>query len=297
MKRALLIVNPYSTHVTGPGITEVETALRERVEVETRFTGHPGHAVELAAAAANDSVDAILVFSGDGTYNEALNGADGRLPFGFLPGGGTSVLPRALGLPRDPVEAARQLGEALAEGRTRRITLGAVNGRRFSFSAGLGFDGEAVRRLNALGRDPGGARPGDVAFMRMVAKMLLEHRGRWKPVLEIEGVGRAAFILVGNGDPYSYAGSLPLRISPGARFEDGLAFAAPQSVRARDVPRLFSALFRGTGYPDVVFMGVDLDRIEVHCDRPLPLQADGEDLGDVEHAVFEAERSAVSVLI
>src|SRR5207253_1952530 len=82
----------------------------------------------------------------------------------------------------------------------RRIGLGAVNGRRFCFSAGLGFDGEAVRRLNELGRDAGGARPGDVAFARMVVKMLIERRGRWDPALEIDGVGRAAFVLVANCD-------------------------------------------------------------------------------------------------
>ncbi len=41
----------------------------------------------------------------------------------------------------------------------------------------------------------------------------------------------------------------------------------------------------------------DSDRLEIVCDRPLPLQADGEDLGDVEHAVFEAERDAVTVLV
>jgi len=46
-----------------------------------------------------------------------------------------------------------------------------------------------------------------------------------------------------------------------------------------------------------VLYGHDLDRIEVTCDRPLPLQADGEDLGDVTEAVFEAERSALTVLI
>ena len=106
-------------------------------------------------------LDAILVFSGDGTYNEALNGADGRIPFGFLPGGGTSVLPRALGLPREPVDAARAIGEALAAGRTRRIGLGSVNGRRFCFSAGLGFDGEAVRRpAGGAGPCSGCRRPG-----------------------------------------------------------------------------------------------------------------------------------------
>jgi diacylglycerol kinase family enzyme len=297
VKRALLIVNPYSTQVTGRRITEVSRVLGEHVELRTQFTQGPGHATELAAEASAADLDAIVVFSGDGTYNEALNGADGSMPFGFLPGGGTSVFPRALGLPRDPVEAARAVGQAAAEGRTRRITLGAVNGRRFSFSAGLGFDAEAVRRLDALGRDPGGARPGDTAFARTVIRMLLERRARWDPQLEIEGVGRAAFVLIANCDPYSYAGSIPLRIAPDARFEDGLDFAAPKRIRARDVPWLMTAIVRGKRYETRLLRGHDLDRIVVRCDAPMPLQSDGEDLGDVVEAVFEARRDAVSVLV
>ena len=297
VKRALLIVNPYSTHVTGRRITEVERTLSAHAEVQTQFTRAPGHATELAAEAAAAGVDGIIVFSGDGTYNEALNGADGAIPFGFLPGGGTSVFPRALGLSREPVEAAQAVGSALAEGRTRRISVGAVNGRRFSFSAGIGFDAEAVRRLNELGRDPGGARPGDLAFIRTIAKMLFERRARWDPQLEIEGVGRAAFVLVGNCDPYTYAGSVPLRVTPAARFEDGLDFAAPQRVRASDVPRLLLAIVRGDERNAHILRGHDLDRIVVHCDRPLPLQSDGEDLGDVDEAVFEAKRDAISVLV
>src|SRR4051794_17762323 len=186
VKRALLIVNPYSTQVTGRRVTEVARVLGERTALTTIFTQAPGHATELAAEASAADVDAIVVFSGDGTYNEALNGADGRTPFGFLPGGGTSVFPRALGLPRDPVAAARAVASAVEENRSRRISLGSVNGRRFSFSAGLGFDGEAVRRLDGLGRDPGGARPGDIAFIRMITQMLLERRARWEPQLEIE---------------------------------------------------------------------------------------------------------------
>jgi diacylglycerol kinase family enzyme len=297
VKTVVLIVNPYSTHVTGQRITEVSRVLGELVELRTKFTQGPGLATELAAEASAAGVDAILVFSGDGTYNEALNGADGRTPFGFLPGGGTSVFPRALGLPRDPIAAASAVGHAVAEDRTRRISLGMVNGRRFSFSAGIGFDGEAVRRLDRLGRDPGGARPGDGAFLRMVGKMLRERRGRWDPAIEIEGVGRAAFILVANCDPYSYVGSVPLHIAPQARFEAGLDFAAPKQVLARHVPWILAAIVRGKGYDTGVMRGHDLDRIVVHCDRPMPLQSDGEDLGDVTDAVFEARRDAIAVLV
>jgi diacylglycerol kinase family enzyme len=298
VKRAALIVNPYSTHVTGERITAVERVLRELVEVETTFTQHPGHATELAAGIAGE-VDAIIVFSGDGTYNEALNGADGAVPFGFLPGGGTSVLPRALGLSRDAVTAAQAIGASLAAGRLRRIGLGTVNGRRFCFSAGLGFDGEAVRRLDALGRDPAGARPGDLAFARTFSRMLIERRGRYEPQLEIEGYGRAAFILVANCDPYSYVGSVGLHIAPAATFEGGIDFVAPTRVRPRDVARLLRYIVRGKGQleADDVVSGHDLDRIVVRCDRPLPLQADGEDLGDVTEATFEARRDAVSVLV
>src|SRR5213078_1982269 len=104
-------------------------------------------------------VDAVVVFSGDGGFNEALNGLDADMPIGFLPGGGTSVLPRALGLPAEPVEAARRVADAIEHGRTRRITLGRVNGRRFAFSAGVGLDAEAVRRVNELGRRDDGKRP------------------------------------------------------------------------------------------------------------------------------------------
>ena len=297
MKRALLIVNPYSTQVTGPAITAVENALRERIDVETSFTQHPGHATELAAAAAADSVDAIVIFSGDGTYNEALNGADGALPVGFLPGGATSVLPRALGLSRDPAEAARAVGAALAEGRLRRITLGTVNGRRFSFSAGIGFDAEAVRRLDRLGRDPAGARPGDATFGRMVARMLLERRGNWRPALEIDGVGRAAFVFVGQ-----LRSLLVRRVGAVARDPRSAVRGRPRlrGAAARPPPRRSTSRrgdHEGRPYGPEVMTGLDLDRIEVRCDYPLPLQADGEDLGDVEHAVFEAHRDAVAVLV
>jgi diacylglycerol kinase family enzyme len=171
-----------------------------------------------------------------------------------------------------------------------------VNGRRFAFGSGIGIDAEAVRRIDERGRSPEGRRPGDLAFVGTFARMIFEQRGRFDPVLEIVGYGRAALVLVANVQPYTFLKALAIRVAPEAVFEEGLDFLAPRSLTPRLLPPLLYGLATGKPVRNA-FRGHDLDRIEVHCDRPLPLQADGEDLGDVREAVFEAERRAVSVLL
>lgn len=286
----LLIVNPFASGVDEHRLAAVQGALPP--DTETRITTVAGEATEIARRATDAA--AIYVLGGDGTYNEVLNGLEADVPLGFLPGGGTSVLPRALGLPRNPARAALRV----AEGRTRRIGLGRVNGRRFGFNAGIGFDAELVRRVDELGRSPDGRRPGDVAFVKVAAGVLRERRARFDEQLEIEDAGRAAFVLVGNCTPYTYSGSVGLDLVPGASFDEGLAYFAPVSLRARDLPRMLVHGARGSGLPDGKALAArDVDRIVVRCDIPLPLQVDGEDAGDVLEAVYEAERDAVTVLV
>ena len=286
----LLIVNPYATGVSKG---RVEAVVRALGDVELRQTESRGHATELAREAVG--AEAVYVFSGDGVFNEVLNGIDAETPVGFLPGGGANVLPRALGLPTDPVRAAQRV----LLGHTRRISLGRVNGRRFAFAAGIGIDAEAIRRLEARGRAEDGARAGNHVFLWEFARLIAQRRGRFDPALEIAGHGRAAFALVANTDPYTYAGPLPVHIAPAAKFELGLDLFAPRRVSARALPRFvrYLALGRGQTRAGDVFYGHDLDRIEVRADQPMPLQADGEDLGDVTEVVFEAERGAALVLV
>jgi diacylglycerol kinase family enzyme len=218
------------------------------------------------------------------------------VPIGFLPGGGASVLSRALGLPADPVAAARQLAEAIEQNRTRRIAVGRVNGRRFAFSAGIGLDAEAVRRVDEMGRAHDGRRPGDLAFVLAILRTLAAHGGHIEPALEVKGLGRAAFAFVANAAPYTYAKRVPLPIAPEADFELGLDVVAPVRVRRRSLVRTAYTVLAGRPREGRVLYGHDLDRIEIVCDHPMPLHADGEDLGDVEEALFEAERGAVAVL-
>lgn len=267
-----LIVNPYATRVSEARIAEVESRLRP---VETLRTQRPGHATELARDAVGDEV---WVLGGDGAVNEALNGLRPGVALGVVPAGHTNVLARALGA------------------RRRRISLGRVNGRKFAFAAGIGVDSEVVREMETEQRAHQGRRPGDLHYARAVAGRLA--RG-YAPRLEVLGLGRAAIVFVSNHAVFTYAGPIPLRVAPAARFELGLDVVAPQEIGpgalARLLPRL--ALGRGLAGAGGVLSGHDLDRIEVVCDVPLPLQVDGEDLGDVREAVFEAERDAVTVYV
>jgi diacylglycerol kinase family enzyme len=294
--RVALIANPMASGVREQDVERLQIALARAASVVTMLTERKRHATELAREAST-SFDAIVVFSGDGTYGEVVNGLARDVPLGFVPGGGTSVLPRALGLGRDPVEAAQAIANALIAGSTRRISLGCVNGHRFTFEAGIGIDAEAVRRVDALGRREDGQRPGDLAFMRSLGAILAERRGRFEPVLEIAGFGSAAFAVVANGDPATFAGPFPVHMAPEARFELGLDLVAPVRVRRRTLPALTAALLLGRGHRRRgVIYGHDLDRNEIECREPQPLQADGEDLGDVSSAVFECQRSALTIV-
>ena len=127
---------------------------------------------------------------------------------------------------------------------------------------------------------------------------MVGRRLRMQPQLEVEGYGRAAFVFVANGRPYTYAGRVPFTLVREAVFEGGLDFVAPRVVTPAAVPRLVVRMFRGTTPTDGnVLFGHDCDSIVVRCDRPLALQADGEDLGNVTEAEFVAERGALTVLV
>ncbi len=292
---AALIVNPRASLVTPELTVEVERALRAGGEdVETMLTERPRHAAELAAEASREC-ERIYVFGGDGAYNEVVNGLEDDVAVGFLPGGATSVLPRALGLPRDPLECARLLAGSDAE---RSISLGRVNNRRFTFAAGVGLDAELVRGVDDLGRNEG-KRPGDVAYARTLAGILSRRRGRLEPAMTVLGRDRVAFALVANCDPYTYVGPVPVRAAPEARFELGLDLVAPRAVAPWHLPRLAAWALMGRGQVSssrTLYLH-DLDEVEIECDVPTPLQADGEDLGDVTSARFEAERDALRVLV
>ncbi len=157
MKRWVIICNQTSGGFNGRRLEEIQRTLHEGgVETRVMPTAYRGHATDLCRAITG--ADCVAVYGGDGTLNEAANGLLGRdLSLAFLPGGTANVMAHELGLPRDPVRAAR----LLLRGESRAVFPGMIGDRAFLLMAGFGFDGLAVQRVSPRLK----ARTGKLAYV------------------------------------------------------------------------------------------------------------------------------------
>src|ERR1700730_38462 len=149
-RRMLIIVNPYATTVSDRLRHLVVYALQGRFEVDAVDTQARGHATELCREAAHEGYDVVVAFGGDGTVNEAANGLLGSsTPLCCLPGGSANVFAKMLGIPGELVDATEHLLAMADNWRPRKVDVGVVNGRCFTFSSGLGLDASVVKRVDS----------------------------------------------------------------------------------------------------------------------------------------------------
>ncbi len=139
-----LIVNPWATRVTPELVAAVERELAAAGPLETVLTARAGHATELAAEAS--AGERIYVFSGDGGFNEVVNGIEGDVAVGFIPGGRDErALPRAraaAGSGADGADlrhAARPSGRSRSAGSRRRSPARPRSTGAFSSRPGSGW--------------------------------------------------------------------------------------------------------------------------------------------------------------
>ena len=147
-RRMLIIVNPYAATVSDRLRHLVVYALQGRFEVDAVDTEAGGHATEICREAAHEGYDVVVAFGGDGTVNEAANGLLGsQTPLCCLPGGSANVFGRMIGIPGELVDATEHVLGLADDWRVRKVDLGVVNGRCFTFAAGLGIDASVVQRV------------------------------------------------------------------------------------------------------------------------------------------------------
>jgi diacylglycerol kinase family enzyme len=324
--RALLIINPRATSMSGREAGLVVRELGSRLELDTAQTQYRGHARELAAASAGQGYDLVVTFGGDGTVNEVVNGlmtapvpdysgpphargavgtagiaeATARPAIAPVPGGGANVFSRTLGLPPDPAAAVRQILAATMARTRRTIGLGAAGDRYFTFSAGLGVDAEVmadVDRLRAKGR-----QASTMLYLRTALRRYY-FTDRRRPALTLDAPDqppiKGLFMgVVTNSSPWTYLGNRPVRPAPHSDFNSGLDLFALRRLRTlTTLAALRHMMHTNEQLPsgrDVVSAAA-LTELAFRADRPIAFHIDGEYLGETEEVTFRFVPDALRV--
>jgi YegS/Rv2252/BmrU family lipid kinase len=196
-KRVLVIYNPAAGQRGERFVNQVVARMEDAgAQVSRRETSCPGELEEMVRRAPVTDWDCIAVAGGDGSLMEAVNGTSAASPpLALIPTGTANVVSLELGLPSN----ARQLADVILKGQTLDISLAEANGRRFVFTAGVGFDAYLVATVSsALKR-----RIGKLAFAVAGFHAL---RSYGFPILDIKVDGnnyRGAGVIVMNGSLYA----------------------------------------------------------------------------------------------
>lgn len=303
-RRMLVIVNPYATTVSDRLKNLVVYALRGSYEVMAIETQARDHATELCREAASEDYDVVVAFGGDGTVNEAVNGLAGTgTPLTCLPGGRANVYCRMLGIPTDVVDATEHLLRMADAFEPRLVDLGRLNDRYFAFSAGVGLDANVVEKVDARPRLK--ARLGEWFYtwtaLRTFHRRYLFRPPRLEAVVDSEKTAGITAI-VQNGSPYTYFGDRPVRMAQDTELDSGaLCGIVLERASVIDLPTIvWRALSERVALPDHRRVRPFGPVRQLHvrsCDtRPLPLQVDGDYIGEAAEAAFSLRPRGLSVV-
>ena len=303
-RRMLIIVNPYATTVSDRLRHLVVYALQGRYEVDAVDTEDRGHAIELCREAAHEGYDVVVAFGGDGTVNEAANGLRGSpTPLTCLPGGSANVYGKILGIPGELVDATEHLLGIADDWRPRKVDLGVVNDRCFTFASGLGLDASVVRLVDSNPHLK--ARYGAYYFTWAAVRTFTRRYVINPPRLTVELGGErytGVTAIVQNGSPFTYFNDRPIEVADGPQLDSGaLCTCVLLRARSLDMPsiayRAFSRRARVAGHRQVAALPEALELTVRSSDgEPLPLEVDGDYLGDVMEARYSILPQALSVV-
>jgi diacylglycerol kinase (ATP) len=213
----------------------------------------------------------LAVLGGDGSIREAGEALLGTpIPLLILPAGTSNVLARSLGVPLDPLQAARLVGE----GCTAALDGGMANGHPFFFMCGAGIDAVVMGALNL----PAKKLLGRASFYPAVLRLLAGYRF---PDLKITADGEVlegGYAAVTN-IPH-YAGKYIL--VPGADPFDGVLDLVVFQARTRTAfLKLYPHLYRSTLLEQPGVEHRRVRRVRLEASAGARYQLDGDTMGPV----------------
>lgn len=231
----------------------------------------PGYAAEVAAKAATEGAEKVVVVGGDGTVNEAINGLLGSgtepLPrLGIVPTGSSNDLAKSLGIDGE----LRRSCEAVVRGSVRHIDVGRAGRHYFCSASCLGYFADVA----AVSLEMKGLR-GSTRYIRAALSVVRKMKAGWRMEVCAGGqtfTGEYAVLLVGNAPRFG-----GLTMLPGAEPDDGvLDCLLIEMANKVEALHLISLVYRKAMERHRKATRFRAKSLSVSIDRPSRLCNDGE---------------------
>jgi YegS/Rv2252/BmrU family lipid kinase len=162
---------------------------------EILTTREAGDAAGFVRETTSGDADIVAIAGGDGTINDAVQGAGAPTPpLGLIPLGTANVLAHELGIGTAP----HKIASCLMDAHALTMQPAQVNGHRFMMMTGIGLDAQVVSGLSRATK----TRFGKAAYLLEVFRTLR----RWPcPPLDVQTDGKsvqAATLIVSRGKRY-----------------------------------------------------------------------------------------------
>jgi len=287
-RRFALLVNPASGGGRAlerlPAVTgELDRLGASWRSVATRSSEHAAEEAALAAEA-GETVGAL---GGDGLLRPlagVLKGTDTALA--LFPAGRGNDFARVLGVPRDPVAAAR----VAVEGEERLLDVANVDGTPYVGIASLGID-SVVQRIANQAR----LVKGDLVYAYATVRGLI----RWRPAtftVDVDGDRRTfTGYSVAVANSTTFGGGM--RLLPDAELDDGqldvlLIERGPKLRYLHGVAKVF----KGTHLDSPLTHVLRAREVRVSADPPFEVYADGDPIG-ASPATMRVEQRSLRVIV
>jgi YegS/Rv2252/BmrU family lipid kinase len=242
------------------------------------------------AKAVAEGVDLVMAQGGDGTVMACVTGLAGtEVPLAVLPGGTGNLLATNFDIPAELEGAV----EVALDGDRVRLDVAALDDDRFVVMGGVGFDAAMLRDADPRLKEHLGA----VAYVLSGFKHLRRRATRFRLGLDdrppVERTGQG--VLVGNLGRLQ--GGLP--VMPDARPDDGLLDVAVLRTRSLlDWLTLAVRVLLRRPRKDPQLELFTARRVEISCDRPQPVERDGDPLEQPrDHLVIEVVPGALTLCV
>ena len=289
MKKLIFIVNPISGTQSKELILNLldEKIDKEKYTWDVVYTKRAGHAIEIAAQAAEMKTDVVVAIGGDGTINEIGRSlVHTETALGIIPCGSGNGLARHLHIPMEPKKALEIINDGICD----IIDYGKINGTDFFCTCGVGFDAFVSLKF---------ANAGKRGLLTYLEKTLQESLTYQPETYELEtedGIYKYKAFLIACGNASQYGNNA--YIAPQATLTDGLLdVTILEPFTVLDVPSLAFQLFNKTIDQNSRIKTFRCKNLRIHRSKPGVIHFDGDPMQADENVNIKIIQKGLRVIV